>query len=162
MDQTSAVTEVPAQTPAVHHQDVNILNPDVSMVILTWVTFFSLLIILQKFGFKPILAAVQKREDDIKRSLEEADKIHQQFSEIEANRTKIIQEAHVKSQEIMEQSRRSALELSRVPSAALCVCTESAISPCAMRPLPQRNKPFCSNRSWTSSASSTRTFSRET
>ena len=114
MDPTTPTIEVPAGEAAAHHPDVNILSPDVSMMILTWVTFFSLLVILHKFGFKPILTAVQKREDEIRRSLEEADKIRQQLVAINANRDQVISDAHHKAQEIMEQSRKAALELVRV------------------------------------------------
>ena len=62
----------------------NLLMPETLMVILTWVTFFILLFILQKFAWKPILAGLKKREDYIRKSLEDADKINEQLAESEA------------------------------------------------------------------------------
>ena len=97
-----------------HKKDVKILNPDATMVLLTWFTFFSLLVILHKFAWKPILKALSDREDSIRHALENADKANQQLAEINKNRDQILNEAHQKAQEILEQSRRQSLELAKM------------------------------------------------
>ena len=56
-------------------QQPGILSPDITLVILTWISFFALLVILHKFAWKPILAGLKQREDYIRKSLEDADKI---------------------------------------------------------------------------------------
>ena len=89
----------------------NLLMPETLMVILTWVTFFILLFILQKFAWKPILEGLQKREDHIRKSLEEADKIKEQLAQIEAARIKILDEAKTHANDIIEQSRKTGHEL---------------------------------------------------
>ena len=51
------------------------LTPDVTMIVLTWATFFTLFFVLYKFAWKPILTALDNREESIRRSVEEVQKI---------------------------------------------------------------------------------------
>ncbi len=89
----------------------NLLTPETLMVILTWVVFFALLFILQKFAWKPILTGLKKREDYIRKSLEEADKIKEQLAQIEIAKTKILNEAKDKADTIIAQSRKTGREV---------------------------------------------------
>ncbi|MBF0489047.1 MAG: F0F1 ATP synthase subunit B [Candidatus Omnitrophica bacterium] len=89
----------------------NILTPDILMVVLTWVTFFILLFILQKFAFKPIMENLQKREKDIREALENADKAKAQIAEIEAEKQRILIEAKVQASLIIDGARKAAKEL---------------------------------------------------
>ena len=115
MSETSEAVSAAVSVPAVaHKKDVKILNPDATMVLLTWVTFFSLLAILHKFAWKPILKALDDREDSVRKSLENVDKANQQLAEINRNRDQILNEAHQKAQEIVEQSRKQSLELAKM------------------------------------------------
>lgn len=88
-----------------------LLTPEALMVILTWVTFFALLFILQKFAWKPILEGLKKREDYIRKSLQDADKIKEQLAQVETAKLKIIDEAKDKANTIIEQSRKTGNEL---------------------------------------------------
>ena len=92
-------------------QSPGILSPDVTLVILTWVSFFALLIILHKFAWKPILAGLKEREDHIRKSLEDADRIKAQLVELEAAKARILDEAKEKANTIIEQSRKMGNEL---------------------------------------------------
>ena len=92
---------------------VDILTPDVTMVFLTWLTFFLLLFVLKKFAWKPILDGLQQREDYIRQSLKEADEARRQLQEVQAEKERILEEARQRSQMIVEDSRRSAAELSK-------------------------------------------------
>jgi len=88
-----------------------LLDPEKIMAILLWATFFCVLFILQKFAWKPILAALKQREDYIRKSLEDADKIKAQLAEIEVAKQKIFDEAKEKANTIIEQSRKVGNEL---------------------------------------------------
>ena len=88
-----------------------LLTPETLMVILTWVTFFALLFILQKFAWKPILEGLKKREEYIRKSLEDADKIKEQLAQMEIAKAKILDEAKDKANTIIEQSRKTGHEL---------------------------------------------------
>ncbi|MDP2654218.1 MAG: F0F1 ATP synthase subunit B [Candidatus Omnitrophota bacterium] len=91
----------------------NLLNADVTVLILTWVTFFLLLAVLQKFAWKPILAALDERENRIRRSIEEAEKTRQEYEKIEENRSKILDEAGEQSKNILDDSRKAAQNLAK-------------------------------------------------
>ena len=96
-------------TPEPQHP--GILSPDVTLVILTWVSFFSRLVILHRLAWKPILAGLKEREDYIRKSLDDADKIKAQLAEVEAAKGKILDEAKEKASAIIEQSRKMGSEL---------------------------------------------------
>lgn len=86
----------------------NLLSPDLMMMVLTWVTFFTLLAILKKFAWKPILEGLQKREDYIRKSLDDADKAKAQLAQIEAEKTQIISAAKSQASLIIDEARKTA------------------------------------------------------
>jgi len=88
-----------------------LLDPERIMAILLWATFFVVLGVLQKFAWKPILAALKQREDDIRKSVENADKIKAELAAIEVAKAKIIDEAKEKGNALIDQSRKVANEL---------------------------------------------------
>jgi len=88
-----------------------LLDPEKIMAILLWATFFCVLFILQKFAWKPILSALKQREDYIRKSLDDADKIKAELAAIEVSKTKILDEAKTQANVIIEQSRKVGNEL---------------------------------------------------
>ena len=70
-----------------------VMSPDIIMLILTWVAFISLMLILHKFAWKPILAALDAREEVIRKSVEEAEN---------------------KSRQMIEDSRKAAVEAAKI------------------------------------------------
>ncbi len=109
----SSPTSQTMEVEAGHHPAPkgDILTPDVTMLILTWVTFFSLLVILHKFAWKPILDALQKREKEIRDTLDNADKAKARLAQIEEERQKIIDDAKTQATQIIENGRVAAKEL---------------------------------------------------
>jgi F-type H+-transporting ATPase subunit b len=95
-------------TPDTHP---GILSPDTTLVILTWVSFFLLLIILHRFAWKPILEGLKVREDYIRKSLDDADKVKDQLAEVEVIKGKILEQAKDKANGIIEQSRKLGNDL---------------------------------------------------
>jgi F-type H+-transporting ATPase subunit b len=101
------------QTGAVGHEagakkEVNLLAPDLTMLILTWVTFFALLVILKKFAWTPIINALDKREEYIRKSLEDADKVKDQLAKAEEIKAQILDEAKTQASQIIQDSRQTA------------------------------------------------------
>ncbi len=92
-------------------QQSGILSPDVTLVILTWISFFGLLVVLHKFAWKPILAGLKQREDYIRKSLDDADKIKSQLAQVEAAKKAVLDEAKERANAIIEQSRKMGNEL---------------------------------------------------
>ena len=55
--------------------------------------FVGLILILKKFAWKPILDALNERENSIKESLESAQKAKDEFSKIKSDNEKILNDA---------------------------------------------------------------------
>ncbi len=101
-------TTVEPAAPAESGHNGNLLAPDVVMVILTWVTFGILFAILKKYAWKPILEGLQKREDYIRKTLDEADLVKSQLAGAEATKAKILDEAKGEASRIIQESRQTA------------------------------------------------------
>jgi len=96
------------------HGSPGLFSPDVTMVLLTWVTFFLLLAILNKVAWKPILQLLDEREKSIRESLENADKIKVEMANLQETRDEVLAKAELKSKESIEQSRKAAVEAAKV------------------------------------------------
>jgi F-type H+-transporting ATPase subunit b len=83
------------------------------MAVLLWATFFCVLFILQKFAWKPILAGLKQRENDIRKAVENADKIKAELAALESSKSKILDEAKDKGNTIIEQARKAGNDLAR-------------------------------------------------
>ncbi len=94
-----------------HAQNADILTPDVTMMILTWVTFFIVLGILYKFAWKPILAGLDSREASIRKALEDADKATAELAKINESRQQILQEAQQKANAVLDEARKTAVAI---------------------------------------------------
>ena len=88
----------------------NILSPDTTIVLFTWIIFVALLIVLQKFAWNPMLSALDRREKDIRAALENADRIKAELEQVQKARDQIIIEAHKTAKNIVDQSRKAAIE----------------------------------------------------
>jgi F-type H+-transporting ATPase subunit b len=94
-------------------QKGSLFAPDVSMAILTWVAFFLLLAVLTKYAWGPILAALEKREETLRKSLEEADRLKAELANIEATQKALIAKADEQAKTIIEKSRHAATEAAK-------------------------------------------------
>jgi F-type H+-transporting ATPase subunit b len=94
--------------------EASFISPDIGMLILTWIVFFLLLGVLYKFAWKPILATLDAREEAIRKSIEDVNRIKNEMEQIAQTRKQLIDEAHEKSKEIIELSRQAAREASHV------------------------------------------------
>lgn len=89
------------------------LAPDVTLLITTWFCFFMVLIILSKFAWKPILAIIDAREDHIKKSVEDADKIRAEMATLAEKQKQMLEESESKAKTIIEDSRRAAKDAAK-------------------------------------------------
>ena len=85
------------------------VNP--GLMIWTVVTFIVLLLILKKVAWKPILTALDKRENDIKESLAQAEKAKDDAKQILEQNQANLAKAEEESKKIIEQSRAYAESL---------------------------------------------------
>src|SRR5690606_35023209 len=82
------------------------VNP--GLIFWTVITFVILLIILKKVAWKPILSALNQREDAIKESLEKAEKAKEEAQKILQENQASLLKAEDESKKIIEQSRQFA------------------------------------------------------
>lgn len=109
---THAVIEIdPHSLPA--EKDHSFLTPDMTMVVLTWVTFLLLLAVLYKFAWKPILTALDTREKDIRDAIDHADKIKAEMERLSETSKQIIGQAETEAKELLTNARKAALEAAK-------------------------------------------------
>lgn len=112
-EQSQTATIVYDANPNESHGSIPFMSPEVNLMILTWVTFFSLLFILKKFAFKPILDALQNREKTIRDSLNQADQIKKELSDVQASREKILTDARQNAQAVLDEARKKAVDVAK-------------------------------------------------
>lgn len=88
-----------------------LLDVNPGLMIWTVVTFIVLLLILKKVAWKPILTALDKRENDIKEALEQAEKAKDEAKKILEENQANLAKAEEESKKIIEQSRNYAESL---------------------------------------------------
>ncbi len=109
-DQTThATVEVPS-----HGGEADVMAVSPMMIGLTWVTFILVTVILYKVAWKPILAALEYREQTIRTAQENAEKIRRQLQNMEEIRRQTVAEAEKQAREILAAARRAAEETGHV------------------------------------------------
>ena len=84
---------------------MELVTPAIGLIFWTTVVFTLLVLLLKKFAWKPILSAVDERNQSIKNSLEQAEKARNEMSELTANNEKIIAQAKVDRDVILKEAR---------------------------------------------------------
>lgn len=87
------------------------VNP--GLIIWTIVTFLVLVFVLGKWGWKPIIKALEGRESRIHNALSEADKAHAEARELREQYDDLVARAEVESREIIQRGRETADQLRR-------------------------------------------------
>ena len=67
--------------------------------------FVGLVLLLKKFAWKPILDAVEKREDGIKDALDSAEKAKLEMQNLQADNQKLLKEARAAREEMLKEAR---------------------------------------------------------
>jgi len=82
------------------------LISDFSFGLFFWQTllFLALLLLLRKFAWKPILDAVNEREDSIKNSLKAAERAREEMMALQADNEKILAEARSERERIVKEA----------------------------------------------------------
>ncbi|MDZ7613431.1 MAG: F0F1 ATP synthase subunit B [Flavobacteriaceae bacterium] len=80
---------------------------DFSFGLFFWQILILILLVwlLNKFAWKPILNAVNEREEGIKKALEEADKARQEMADLNASNEKILKEARAEREKMLKEAR---------------------------------------------------------
>jgi len=88
-----------------------LVQPDPGLYIWTIATFLVLVWLLGKFAWRPLLAALERRQDAIKKSLDDAQQAKQELERLNVESRKILAEARVQAETILSETRSDAARL---------------------------------------------------
>jgi F-type H+-transporting ATPase subunit b len=88
-----------------------LIQPDPGLFIWTIITFLVLLALLAKFAWRPLLEALETRQERIRKSLEDADRARQELERLQQESAKIMQQARIEAESIVAQTRTDAERL---------------------------------------------------
>ena len=78
---------------------------DPGLIIWTTIIFTLLLVVLKKFAWKPILSAVDERNNSIEEALKAADKAKEEMALLNADNERILDEAKLKRDALLKEAR---------------------------------------------------------
>ena len=84
---------------------MDLVTPELGLIFWTSLSFLILLFILGKFAWKPILNAVNDREDSIKDALQEAEKARIEMQNLKSDNEKILKEARAERDSLLKDAR---------------------------------------------------------
>ena len=103
-----ALTAAPALASEAEAPKGGLLSPAGGLMFWTLLVFGALFFILSKFAFKPILAAVESREMELRELMDQAKADRHEAAEILAEQKKSLDAARVDAQRIIADSRATA------------------------------------------------------
>lgn len=84
---------------------MDLITPEFGLIFWTAITFLCLLFILRKFAWKPILGAVEEREDGIKSALASAEEARKEMENLNADNERILKEARAEREAMLKDAR---------------------------------------------------------
>ena len=91
--------------------DNPLVQPDPGLYIWTIVTFLILLALLARFAWRPLLDALEKRQEVIRASLDDARKAKEEMARLQAESARILAEARTEAANIISSTRSDAARL---------------------------------------------------
>ena len=91
--------------------DNPLVQPDPGLFIWTIATFLVLLFLLQRFAWKPLLQALENRQEMIRKSLDDAEQAKTELQQVQEESNRIVGKARVDADAIIAASRTDATKL---------------------------------------------------
>ena len=91
--------------------DNPLVQPDPGLFIWTIITFLVLLGLLAKFAWGPLLAALDSRQEAIRKSLDDAQRARQELEQVQQESARIVAQARVEAEDVISRSRSDAERL---------------------------------------------------
>ena len=107
----SAVTAAPVLAQEAEHAPVNLLAPNAGLMFWTLLIFLVLLVVLAKFAFKPLTAAVEAREAALEKAIKDAQADRDAAAKHLAEQTKALDAARAEAQRMVAESRTTGEKL---------------------------------------------------
>ncbi|MCC7051680.1 MAG: F0F1 ATP synthase subunit B [Gemmatimonadaceae bacterium] len=103
-----SATSLLAQEEHAAGGDVNLLDPKAGLMVWTLLIFVFLLVVLSKFAYKPLLAAVEAREAALEKAIGDAKRDREEAAKLLAEQQKALAEARTEVQKAMNDGRAAA------------------------------------------------------
>jgi F-type H+-transporting ATPase subunit b len=107
----TTTAEIPVDSAA--KEKPGVIDVSGSMVLLTYITFAITALVLYKVAWKPILALLDKREDQIRKALEDSERLRAEMANIDQTRAAVLTEAEKHSREMIDKGRQAAADSAR-------------------------------------------------
>ena len=91
--------------------DNPLVQPDPGLFIWTILTFLTLVFVLGKFAWKPLLQALDSRQEMIRKSLDDAQQAKKDLEQVQAESNRIVAKARADADAIIASSRVDATKL---------------------------------------------------
>jgi F-type H+-transporting ATPase subunit b len=91
--------------------DNPLVQPDPGLFIWTIITFIVLLAALAKFAWRPLLQALETRQESIRKSLDDARQAKQELERLQQESAQIIRQGRIEADAIIARSREDAERL---------------------------------------------------
>ncbi|MBI4266620.1 MAG: F0F1 ATP synthase subunit B [Acidobacteria bacterium] len=88
-----------------------LVQPDPGLFIWTILTFLVLVALLARFAWRPLLAALERRQASIAKSLDDAQRAKQELERLQQESAQIVKAARVEAEAIVSRSRSDAEQL---------------------------------------------------
>lgn len=85
-----------------------LVQPDPGLYLWTIATFLILLALLAKFAWRPLLEALERRQESIRKSLDDARQAKEELERLQVESQRILAEARTQADAIMTQTRTDA------------------------------------------------------
>ena len=84
---------------------MELVSPDIGTIFWMLLMFITVLVILKKFAWKPILTALENREKSIEDSLRSADRAKEEMVQLKADNEKILIEARLERDNMLKDTK---------------------------------------------------------
>jgi len=88
-----------------------LVQPDPGLFIWTILTFLVLLTLLAKFAWRPLLQALESRQETIRKSLDDAERARRELEAVQRESEQIVRQARLDAESIISASRADAERL---------------------------------------------------
>jgi F-type H+-transporting ATPase subunit b len=84
---------------------MELVTPAFGLVFWMLITFLTVLVLLKKFAWKPILNMIKEREESIEKALSSAEKAKNEMASLTANNEKILNDARLERDALLKEAR---------------------------------------------------------
>jgi len=84
---------------------MDLITPDIGLLVWMLISFSIVLVILKKFAWKPILGALKEREEFIENSLTEARRAKEEMALLKHQNEDLMKDAQVEREKILKEAR---------------------------------------------------------